>query len=785
MFREDKKNIQKKKILFSVFSFLLFAGFFFHFGLGESFPFAYAQEDPGSSWNPLTWLGNSVSTAFKWLLYGIFVLVTWIASVAVTLFGWAVDPNYISGTNGFLNRQVIYDLWKFVRDFFNLFFILVLLFVAFCTIFHIEKYHYKKILLNLVIMALLVNFSFPISRFLIDATNVPMYFFLNQALTDPANPGQSLGTALKASQLETIMLPGKVSEMGVSHLLAAIVFVFIFSFTLLILAVMFVIRLIALIILVIFSSAGFACSFIPGLEKYSGQWWETFWKYALFGPAAALMLMVALKFMASTGADFARMKNVAIPNSGITDPGFIASMAFFMVPIILLWFAMGLANSMSIAGASTVTGWGQSFMKWSAKTPALWMGRKYEKAAVSGFGFKRLAGVSKWLAPTAAYHGFGQWRERQHELDRKPVTQAGAEISDIFGRLSGDHTDHAFKNFTTNVAKEQKEIASISTNSDYVIHELIAGLQSKDDDKVVGALQILAQNNDFNDMMHVIGEIEKKTGIKLGANGEEADAEMSSENTKEVLKNMMLKAGLSPEMAAKNMLNISNTAIAAGNVGMAGAAKLGEDGKFRITTAQEQADVAAAKLQNLETQARQRTLHHNAIFKEKAKTKYQEGHEGEKGYEMEKDGKRVVQYGGINDTVGYSVLDTITTADIEEARRSRDDLKREVAVRMEVIRNYTEGEDGTDLDGNIVLAEDRKALKEEMERAMQSNPNLKGYFEKIYMLQTGKTYINGPEFDKLPLASEGKKSGGGAKEPDRSPTPLSTATGPITIEGGK
>ncbi|MDO8566408.1 MAG: hypothetical protein Q7S04_04500 [Candidatus Moranbacteria bacterium] len=724
--------------------------------------------------------GNIVVYAFKWLLYGIFTMFGWLASLAISIFEWAIDPNDVILL---FNNPGVYESWKFVRDFFNLFFILILLYIAFTVVFQINK-DFKKTILSLVLAALYINFSFPVSRALIDMTNVPMYFFANQMMARSAAQGTGiLGGVMTASHIAGILIPGaekggdfETSEVSVSRLLMAIVFMFIFSITLLVLSIMFVIRLVALVILVIFSSVGFAASIIPGMSSYSKQWWDNFWKYALFGPAAMLMILVATRFFASMGNDsgalMQSMKAVTVNNVVASEQTFFASMALFTIPIIMLWFAMGLAQKMSIAGASTVVGLGQKVAKWVGKqatlTPAAFLGRKYEKFMTTRKG--KVGAVTKWLAPTAAYKGWEKWRERSHELDHKPVEQAGAKISDemavaystTLGRLpiigSKDHTDHAFKNFSANAAKERKEISDISTNSDYVIHELINAIKAEDDDKVVGALQILASNNDLNDMMHVMERIQDETGVNLGKVTEEnptgrASSEMSSENAKEVLKNMMKHAGLNDEMAAKNMLNISNTAIAAGNVGMAGSAKLGDDGKFRITTDEEQAQIAAAKLQNLETQARQRTLHHNAIFKEKGKFNKVKDASGnlvdEEVEMMGEDGKpkkvRVAHYGGINDLAGEAVLGTITAADLRESHRSRDDLKREIAIRMEVIR---EGSGGKDLEGNIVPPEEVEKLKKEMEDAMEKNPNLKHYFKLLYAYQTGVHYDSQSPADK-------------------------------------
>ena len=138
-----KKN-KKPLVFFLATSFSLLSFFVFLF-------YPETAIAAGFDWNqlnPLTWAGNAFLTGVKSLLYGLFVLEGWIASMAFALFNWAVNPKYVTL---FFNLDSIYEMWKFVRDFFNLFFILVLLFTAFAIIFQIQKYNNKKIIMQLVI----------------------------------------------------------------------------------------------------------------------------------------------------------------------------------------------------------------------------------------------------------------------------------------------------------------------------------------------------------------------------------------------------------------------------------------------------------------------------------------------------------------------------------------------------------------------------------------------------------------------------------------------------------
>lgn len=312
--------------------------------------------------------------AVKWLLYNvIFVPVTWIATGAIALFAFATDASMLSGPTGLLNTAPVYELWKFIRDFFNLFFIFSLLLVAFSTVFQIEKYSIKKMLLSIVLAALFVNFSFPIARFLIDVSNVPMYFFAKQMMGGVSTGSFSdafASASLGATGLENTILPKGYAGATVSGLLLAIIFMFLFSITLMVLALMFVVRLAALIVLVIFSPIGFVAAAIPidSLKGYSKQWWDNFNKYLIFGPVAMLMLLVTVRFMGVIQTSVVKQRAASIAGNvtgGVDGPeGLARQLILFSIPMIMIWMTISISNKMGIAGAKTVEGWGNKVRGW-------------------------------------------------------------------------------------------------------------------------------------------------------------------------------------------------------------------------------------------------------------------------------------------------------------------------------------------------------------------------------------------------------------------------------------
>lgn len=699
------RNKNTKKISYVVSGFLLLI-----VTLGIFFPGGVSAQGVGD------FVGGWFMTGIKSILYAIFVAVGTLVSAAISLFEYGIDPT-VYGTNGLFNKGSVYNMWKFIRDFFNLFFILTLLYTAFTIVFQIAG-NYKKTLLSIVLAALFVNFSFPLTRVMIDAANVPMYYFANLIMSSSGGSTTSasatLGPALSASGLKEILIPKEkeITGMDVSQILMAIIFLFVFMVTLMVLAILFVIRMMALLVLVMFSAVGFAGSVIPGMKQYSDMWWDKFRQYALFGPAAMFMLYMATRLFQEISKDSTQqtLKTNMAANATAQSSSFLASVGMYSITIIMLWIAIGLANSMSIVGASAIAGRGQQFLKWAGKkstvSPAMWAGRKVDSKLA---GSKNLS----FLSPGAWRMALKQRGEEQKHQDEQPIKQTAArrqdQLNDVvsratqagaatwgglkFWKIPGaaktawktpgkDHTDHNFAQTQAQAGEYRKEISDVSTQSDYVINEMKAALATGNTAKVDASLQILAKNNDLNDMLTGLDPKKvKEYGIEdVDAKG---NAVVSSENMMLALEGILRESGeRDSELLAKKMTVIGDSATNAGNFAFGGMTvfdkkenngrggfrlakkeyKKKENGEFekdengnKIVTVDEQADWARGKVKNLESQKRQTSLHPDSLF-----TRSSTG------------------FGDINGQVAKEIIGTFTSADVAQVDRSRDDLKQAI-----------------------------------------------------------------------------------------------------------
>lgn len=311
------------------------------------------------------------------LLLSVLMLMGILVKVAVFLFEIVVNPklfDMLFRDNG----KTIFEIWSFIRDFLNIFFILILLFSAFATVFQVSKYHIKNIILMVILMALLVNFSWPITRVIVDFSNVTMYFLIEEMIGDPNGTTAKVGAL---SKLSDIMVPEDFAkaagEKDTTYLLLSIMVMFIFGLTLLAYAGVLLVRVIALVILLIFSPIGFVAAAFPSTSGYSKKWWDALFKYAFNGPILIFMLIVAIKILeviggSGIGGDGLNLKNL-ISQKGLENElnSIAKSIAVFVIPIMILWTALTTAgkagDSVSAGISNKVKGWGDASGKWARK----------------------------------------------------------------------------------------------------------------------------------------------------------------------------------------------------------------------------------------------------------------------------------------------------------------------------------------------------------------------------------------------------------------------------------
>ena len=672
-------------------------------------------------------INNPISSAFKVILFGVLQFIIMLLTLASTVFNWVIEPSVVLNS---LSSDAIYKAWSIVRDLLNVTFIMFLLFSAFATVFQIEKYNYKKTLVMIVIMALLVNFSFPISRFIIDFANLLMYYLVDK-LSVGANSlsGDWVINSAKASSLASV-LNGNWNA-SIPSLIAAIVFVFILAITLLIISVLFLIRIIALSILVVFSPLAFIGAAIPPFAKYANDWWNQIFKYAFFGPIMIFMIYLSTELMGMMKAEQVNIVKVASDTSSM--PGLMSSYVSLMVPVVILWIGLGMAQSMSIAGAGAITGKAKGFMGWAGKTLTGYRALSWGTKAIVGKEGKveqmmARNKVLRWVSPTAIQKG---WQERSEQKKQEAFGPASGGWRDTFNRVF-DKTKTNYKQLKLDQldATRAKEMKETSQSSSFLLNQAknLVGVNSesarrdwkatfsilwanRDQDELMGYIKnnldkpILPGGKTFRELLDIKpGEEEEKTGV-------------SGYNVNQVVKKVLNSCGEDEQQINKFIMDIGE--IAAGNEGVGfGGADFDEDGNLVAAKNKwEQASSAISKLVTVEEgQGLVRKLHRNNITSER----------------YDKDGDTIV-----NPEFSELVRQGVLTSMKEHVTRHNQSFVQQVGdprtirgMRKKVQDMYDNGEEHFDRKTGKVIVD--KINPEQYKAAMDWIDNFEHY------VQTGK-----------------------------------------------
>ncbi len=322
--------------------------------------------------------GDNLVGALKGMFFGIIQLFAWMITFAVTLINFSLSEAF----NGIFDLNAVSNAWKMVRDFLNIFFIFFLLFSAFATIFQVSKYHIKSTWVMIVVMALLVNFSWPITRVIIDMSNVTMEYIAGQngGKSNVAKGGLMAKIGEKSQFAATIIGQGPndttkrgsgkertnskgemkvyMDEASWPRLLLGIIFAFTYMITVFAIAAILIIRVVALAILLMFASIGFVMAAFPSTRSYANSWWSSLMKYVFVGPILLFMLFVAANIMSDLGKDnnYVSAMNNAKAQNTTTGGEYLQYAVTYTVPIVVLWAAIIFAGKLGDGASSMVVG---------------------------------------------------------------------------------------------------------------------------------------------------------------------------------------------------------------------------------------------------------------------------------------------------------------------------------------------------------------------------------------------------------------------------------------------
>ena len=375
------------------------------------------------------------------LLSTVLDLFNVILLVIVEMLGWVLMKIFaivivISSYNEFVTNPAVIKGWVLVRDICNLFFVLILLLIAFAQIFQVEKYSLKTLLPKLLVAAILVNFSKLIAGLIIDFGQVVMMTFVNgYAATAGANLVNGLGLAKLLSLKDT----GDVAVDSTDVFIALFVAIFILIISIVIvffILLLLLLRIVYLWILVVFSPIAFVFPAVPiaGLQGKASEWWKKFgWSVAV-GPLMAFFLWMSLMVMSNPDEIIAKnyaqveAKSPGSVVSGITG---ISTLMQSALGLAMLFGGLMVAQEAGGAMGGAFGDVANKAMK-SAKSAVTSVGKK-----MTGYGFAAdrvgatYAGYAakqkeKKAAAMAVYSGYGEKAFSKKEAGIRAAKRAGA-----------------------------------------------------------------------------------------------------------------------------------------------------------------------------------------------------------------------------------------------------------------------------------------------------------------------------------------------------------------------
>jgi hypothetical protein len=345
---------------------------------------------------------------------------------------------------------VIYPGWIVVRNICNIFFILALIIIAMATLFRIEAYQYKHLIVQLIIAALLINFSLVIAQAILGLADTVQAQFLGNNVTAINTLAKNLMVNNNSSLFNTALTNANAGTVNGSLFIGTMQNLFWLALTIgsfcvfSAIAVFLFIRIVALWVLLLVSPIAYAAGVLPSTAGYRGTWWQNFLKYAFFTPIMAFFLNLTV-VMVSNAKNNAVLQDI-INSSNITSAPGIANLVIQIGSnvLILIFLLAGIkvAEQSGTLGAGKIAEWAQKGLfspfgaaGFGAKVAGGYAGRRWNEITSNIRGDKERINFGRAAAyavlnPVAFVKGIKkQSEERVHRAQAK-AEAVGLEVAE-------------------------------------------------------------------------------------------------------------------------------------------------------------------------------------------------------------------------------------------------------------------------------------------------------------------------------------------------------------------
>jgi hypothetical protein len=367
--------------------------------------------------NSTSWLGEKFLQGVGGVIE---IYVKVLGQLSLKLVEWII---VLASYNNFVNFDAVATGWVVVRDVTNMFFIVILLVIAFATIFDVGDYKMQKLLPRLLIMAVVVNFSRTICGLFIDLGQVVMLTF-TAGFRDAAG-----GNFINALGIDKLLKldPNAIQNLNsdqyrtvIGAFFLAGIFITITAVVLAAMALILVMRIVALWFLIVLSPIAFLSKAWPSgrFGRNYGVWWDMFLDNILIGPILAFFLWLSLLTMgnANIGATMINesgyrsagenVQELAVAGSAV---GTLENMAQYMMGIGMLMMSLYMAMKLNAVGSGIAREADKKLTQW-------------RQGGVAG-----LRGAGKWTR--------GKITATAGEIASRNATNAGVSALNAFSKV--------------------------------------------------------------------------------------------------------------------------------------------------------------------------------------------------------------------------------------------------------------------------------------------------------------------------------------------------------------
>lgn len=311
-------------------------------------------------------LEGLLSDVANGVIYAVVALLLVLSRLLVQLFGYLAASALAVDIPITTNEAVVMG-WKAVRDLANMFIVLGFVVVGIATALRIREYEAQKILIPLIIVALLINFSLFFCGIIIDASNIAIKHFAKAGVM---NLDAALGTPTQQmDQLKSNLTATQNAAIGFSMVFFNVAVVIALG----ILSIFLVARYGFLMLLVVFSPLAFICSVFGATKKYAQMWWNQFLKWSFAGIVAVFCLWLGINILVGTGTSSFGSPLSSPEDIGKALPVFLSSFIIVAGALSALKIGgMGAGTAMSLAtgAAGYALGATKGVAKWTGQRVA-------------------------------------------------------------------------------------------------------------------------------------------------------------------------------------------------------------------------------------------------------------------------------------------------------------------------------------------------------------------------------------------------------------------------------